>query len=246
FVKPTNSENSLRRDSWVPSNVKSNFIKNSIKEVSEKCSSEELRKRSLSKLYNRFRKNGYHKQKFDCKKKRNQKVKNLNSGGACLVLDFISDRLNRKINTIVKKYDMKVRVINKPSTNTQIAINQNSNHKSKHPDCEICESLPNQYMCSDRFLVYKFTCNICQNFYIGQTSRPFSVRFKEHMRSVHNRDNKSALSQHVTEAHKNQSSVTFKCDVIKKCFSPLDTRLIEARAIDCLRPSLNRKHERNW
>lgn len=49
---------------------------------------------------------------------------------------------------------------------------------------EICAELPNKFSCSDRYAVCKFTCMACIEFYIGQTSRTFKVRFKEHRMST--------------------------------------------------------------
>lgn len=65
------------------------------------------------------------------------------------------------------------------------------------------------------------------------------------MRSLHNRDNKNALAQHVTEAH-NDQNLTLKVNVIRQRSTPLETRLSEVEAIDCLRPSLNQKYGKTW
>ena len=46
-IKPCHSNNSLRADSWVPNHVKTNFLKNAIQNVKEKCSSEQLKQQAL-------------------------------------------------------------------------------------------------------------------------------------------------------------------------------------------------------
>ena len=71
------------------------------------------------------------------------------------------------------------------------------------------------------------------------------MRYKEHMRSLQNKDDKSALSQHVREAHADcdNRDVKFTTDIIQQCSTPIETRLTEAKTIDRLRPSLNRRHE---
>ena len=246
YVKPCHSNNSLKSDSWVPSSAKANFIRNSVSLVSRKCSSKHLQNDALLRLGQRFEANGYGKKRVASNlKKRSFKAKEKNDKASCLILDFISDGLKRKVSYIIKKYDFNVRVINKPAKSLAQAVSRN--HRADNPcDCNICKEMPQKYKCSDRFLVYKFTCNSCGEFYIGQTSRPFQLRFKEHMSSIEKKDNKSALSQHVFECHNDLRSVSFKIDIIKQCSTPLETRLSEAQAIDSLRPSLNRKHERPW
>ena len=61
------------------------------------------------------------------------------------------------------------------------ALKQALKHKNpveKHQNCEICSSLPDNYNCEIKFVVYQFTCNHCHKSYIGKTSgsRPFYLR----------------------------------------------------------------------
>ena len=158
----------------------------------------------------------------------------------------MSDSLSRKIKKIIDKYNFDIRLVNKPAKKIAHSMNQCRNRKVKHMNCDVCNQLPNNYMCSDRFLVYKFTCVVCNEFYIGQTSRSFTFRYKEHMSSLNKKDKKSALSQHSLEAHNNLENVHFTLDILERCSSPLETRLREAKTIDLFRPSLNRKHEKTW
>ena len=113
----------------------------------------------------------------------------------------------------------------------------------KHLNCDICSHLPDRFSCSDRFLVYKFTCKYCNDFYIGETSRPFKCRYKEHNRSLNFNDEKSALSCHAKVMHSSLifTIKSFDLDILSRWRTPVETRLAEARAIDHLRPQLNRK-----
>ena len=81
--------------------------------------------------------------------------------------------------------------------------------------------------------MYKFTCKYCSNFYIAETSRPFSHRCKEHERSLNQKNLFSALSEHARQAHTNLSVTLkdFDLDILRHCKSPVETRLAEARAI---------------
>jgi hypothetical protein len=51
----------------------------------------------------------------------------------------------------------------------------------------------------DRNGVYQLTCPACQKKYVGQTGRPFHVRFREHYRDYKYPNNKSKFAQHVIE-----------------------------------------------
>jgi hypothetical protein len=47
--------------------------------------------------------------------------------------------------------------------------------------------------------IYQLTCPSCNKKYIGQTGRPFKIRFQEHFRDFKYRNNKSSFSQHLIE-----------------------------------------------
>ena len=73
------------------------------------------------------------------------------------------------------------------------------------------------------------------------------VEVNEHRRSLQSRDQKSALSDHVIEAHSDLADVTpddFHFTYLAKFRTPVETRISEARYIDSLQPSLNRRIEK--
>lgn len=50
--------------------------------------------------------------------------------------------------------------------------------------------------------IYKVNCNYCSDFYIGQTSRNFKERFKEHERHARlNHPKKSTIAKHHIQEH---------------------------------------------
>ena len=143
----------------------------------------------------------------------------------------------------MKKYQFQARVINKPAKNLKQLFKDKKESK-KHNNCKVCQHLRRQFTCEDRFLVYQFNCKYCSKFYIGETSRPFNFRFKEHERCIKQTNLACALAEHAIMAHNSDLSIDdFDLDIIRKCKSPVETRLAEARAIGTLRPQLNRKHE---
>jgi hypothetical protein len=247
YSKACHSENSLKQDSWVPNSVKTNFVRNLSRNIAKRCSDVNLRQNSVAKIKNRLMKNGYKRSTVDRLLKPSQTrpttQKKDTSSNLFLTMEFMSDRHTRSVRKILEKYDSSIRLINKPAQSIKTAFKERS--KSKHKNCNVCEHLPKNYSCSDRFVVYKFTCRICNDFYIGETCRPFSCRYLEHQRSLGNNDDKSALSCHMRSVHKTQGARIsgFDLQIVNKCSTPVATRLAEARAISAHRPALNRKFE---
>ena len=145
----------------------------------------------------------------------------------------------------MQKYDFKIKLTSKPGKYLKHCLRSQPPHK-KHDDCEVCNMLPGGFKCDDRFLVYKFTCKYCNQFYIGETCRPFKARYSEHKRSISSNNKSSALAEHAIKCHSDLkiTIADFDLQIVKKCADPLTTRLTEANCIDRQRPQLNRKHER--
>ena len=101
------------------------------------------------------------------------------------------------------------------------------------------------FHCKDRFIVYQFSCVLCNEFYIGQTCRPFKLRFNEHKRNIAQNSLNSALAEHALKVHVNRGLTIsdFDLKILRRCRTPLEARLTEARLISIHRPQLNRKHE---
>ena len=252
YTKDMHTGNSLRKDSFVPDHVKSNFVSNSINTVKNRCSTEEETKKALKKLDDRFRQNGFRiTSKKQIGKNKNKKYKEAHkaSNKTFLKLKFLSDGTNRKIRNLIKKYKIPANLVSVPNKPLYNCLKTEENKKEKHNECEVCEALPAKYNCSDRFLIYKFTCKICNDFYIGQTSRSFKLRFSEHKRAIAKKQAKSALAEHDHGPHgtfqgpKNNSIEDFDLDILDQCGDSLDTKLTEARFIKNLCPKINRKSE---
>ena len=148
FEKPCHSQNSLKKDSFVPNHVKSNFVSNYIKRVENRCSHRKIKNAALTKLKNKLGKNGYRNIITKPKIKRKTEDKR-NEKATILQLDFISDSCNRKINKILNKYDFNIKIVSKPAKYLQTLIGKSSNMK-KHDHCEVCVHLPVRFRCDDK------------------------------------------------------------------------------------------------
>ena len=175
---------------------------------------------------------------------RKNKTKNDNSHKVQFQLSFLNDRYVRNVRKTLRQYDFQIQTAFVPSKNLTQCF-KNEKKSFKHENCEICNKMPDKFNCQDRFLVYKFTCNLCKGFYIGQTCRPFKLRFNEHKRSIEQNNLSSALADHAQKIHstKPMNISDFDLEILSRCYTPLQTRLTEARLISSHRPDLNRKHE---
>lgn len=70
----------------------------------------------------------------------------------------------------------------------------------------------------DKTGVYKLTCNDCECLYIGQTSRSFSTRFKEHLpKPTSTSDHKSAFANHLIDSNHTYTGIKTNLEVMHIC-----------------------------
>ena len=159
-------------------------------------------------------------------------------------INFVSDSCKCKLNKLIKQCELPIKLVNKLGPTLKTVINKKQN-KPKHHNCDLCKLLPKNHSCLDRFVVYKFTCNLCNGLYIGQTNRPFHKRYSEHKRDLSNKNTRNALYEHGTKTHDfpDIGIHHFDIDFIDKSSNAVDCRLAEAHFIKTLKPAINRKHE---
>ena len=184
----------LKEDSFIPTHMKDNFINNSIKKIENNCATELATENKINEFEDLLKDNGYSQkqiQRTRQKRERRFKHKRQNKRGieseTCkktpLVLNYINDNANRKINQLINKYDLEVRLVSKPGPALHQVLNKADNKVNSHT-CEICKNIGSKSTCEQRFVVYQFTCQICGDSYIGQTARPFKFRYNEHKYSI--------------------------------------------------------------
>jgi len=247
YCKEQHSNITLSHGSWVPSHVKSNFIRSSFKNIKDRCSDNDMYHECSKTLINRLQNNGYTSvEKYASYDSRNRKDQR-NDMLASLNIDFISDSCTRKLRSIARKYDVPVRITCKPGKSIGNFMNTDTFRNNSDCNCSICDVLSDKYSCKSRYVVYSFKCKICNDSYVGSTNRTFSARYAEHERSIRYGDMKSALSQHIRSKHNNVAMTIkdFYVEIIDHQNNPVRTRISEANFIDFLKPTLNRKHEQH-
>jgi len=61
---------------------------------------------------------------------------------------------------------------------------------------------------------YKISCKECDKFYIGQTGRPFKIRYKEHRPNTQNLKQNSAFAQHLIDENHSMSNIDDGLDIL--------------------------------
>ncbi len=246
FKKEFSSGLSLSKRSWLPSFVKTNFIQQSFERIQARSSSslsEDDFRKSIISCNRLLNKNGFGttdiRRALAIKKKTAKKV--IPVKRCVLKLPFVNDSLIRRVNNLIKKYNMNVSLVNVGNKQLRHSFKPKFTN-SKHVNCTVCAHLPNNFNCEKTGVVYQFKCKICLALYIGKTSRPFHFRYKEHKNSINKKNSVSALSDHAKICHCT-SIEDFKIDFLRCTSDPVEATLIESRFIDLLKPSMNRRHE---
>ena len=93
-------------------------------------------------------------------------------------------------------------------------------------------------------VVYKITCLLCKEDYIGSTTRFLHERIAEHVRAARNTSSYPhyALSSHYRMKH-HGSTPQLEVHTLGQFFSELDTRIGEATLIEKEKPIINQKQE---
>ena len=76
-------------------------------------------------------------------------------------------------------------------------------------DCKICLNLPDSCDCTVEYPVYRITCQLCSDIYIGESSRTVHDRLSEHLRFANNpiapSYNEEAMAVHYRQKHLGES-----------------------------------------
>jgi len=156
-----------------------------------------------------------------------------------LRLPFISDKVNGMIRGALRKSGITARLVN-PRPPTVLSIGKR--RKPNKASCSMKECPVPYLKCTTPYVVYEAKCEICNETYIGSTSRPIHFRAREHITAATKRNLNSALGEHYRK-HVN-SSPRIRFSIL--CKSPPDElrlRISEAYEIKSRNPALNRRRE---
>ena len=166
-----------------------------------------------------------------------------------LTIPYVSSGFTNDIKRAVKRSNLNVRIIQRPQSSLKNILVESRPHDKSCKDVSkfpICHNSSIPVQCSQKDVVYLINCDPCGRGYVGETSRPLVVRYKEHYRSAANPTAPSyknmAFSRYYIECHPGQEpKLTVK--ILKKTSGSLDRKITEALFIQKLKPDLNNKYE---
>ena len=242
YRKKASKNITLHFNSHHPRTVKKAIITNELRRATL-CSSLAHRPEAISMTRTKLRRNGYPDLLTDnaCKNKQKKPKKKPNADNTLFTLKipFISDTFNYNVRQILNKHNIPARLTNTPG----LTLRKLSTKKQQRTNATCNKrTCPAPTICQRTNIVYEATCNICQQTYIGQTTRRLHERAREHMTAATNGQRSSALGEHYADTHPNATpDLSFK--ILKQNNDVLRLHIEEALCIQTLSPPLNRRQE---
>ena len=167
----------------------------------------------------------------------------------CLKVPYISEFVSYEILRFVKRRGLKISVTFTPGRKLQDIFCKSrplDGSKCTSNNCNICQMLEDNVNCYTSHPVYMITCNLCNEVYIGKSSRTLSHRLSEHLRYARNPNSTSyrdeALAVHYRDQHAGlQPLLSFKLLAVER--STITRKISEALYIQRFNPQLNDKEE---
>ena len=100
-------------------------------------------------------------------------------------------------------------------------------------NCTVCSHSPGD--CSKKSIVYKWSCQICQEeekqtWYFGESSRTLFERMVEHQKKMEKGDEESPLVEHHLEKHPG-TTIRMKLELVKAQLKPLQRQVLEGQLV---------------
>ena len=239
FQKTCHSGITMQSDSYVPEHIKNNFVQSRLKDIQSLCSTEEHYVKSRNKFLNQIEKNGHKKKTF--RQPNNKKKKIDDKIQPNLILPFINNQCHRKLRKLMNKHKLRGNLVSQPNKTIASYLKPKNDNRNTC-DCEICRKIGPKYMCTDKYVVYQYTCKTCRESYIGKTARPFKIRHREHTYAVRNKSLNNAISLHAN-LHQMYDIDNFDIEILSRKTNSRDITIEECRSIKLNKPKINRKQE---
>ena len=167
----------------------------------------------------------------------------------CLKLPYVSERVSENIRTFIRKRNLPIKVIFTPGKKLRELFCSSRPHdgpRCTFTNCLICPKIVDDKHCAIACPLYKIVCNLCQDTYVGESSRTLHDRMSEHLRYASNPGTKSylaeALAVHYREKHPNtEPSLNFELLGTER--NTVLRKIKEAMLIHELKPDINDKSE---
>ena len=164
-----------------------------------------------------------------------------------LKIPYVSKEFHGKVRRLVRDLNLPLRVITGKCRQVgQLGPNPVPTAKCL-TRCQICRALPEKMSCRMGNLVYEACCKKCGESYIGKTARNLYCRLSQHKFELDHMDAKGPLPAHLQEHEQNIGGLgDFDFRVMARGRGGVEVAIKEALCIDCYRPSINRKEEKQF
>ena len=162
-------------------------------------------------------------------------------------IPFVSDAFTAKVKKLINRLNLPLRVVNDKARQVgQLGVNPAPAEKCRGR-CQICRILPKNAHCRMGNVVYEASCKHCNGSYIGKTARNLYGRMSQHKSELDRMDQRGPLPAHLLEHGLEAGSLNdFEFKVVTSATGGVETSIKEAICIDCYRPGINRKEERQF
>lgn len=164
-----------------------------------------------------------------------------------LSLPYMSESINNNIIRYIRSHDIPIRVIFTPGRKLRDIFCCSRPYDRKtcfNRRCQICPRLTDGSDCSTVGVVYRIICKLCNQVYIGETSRSLHERLMEHCRYASCPANypDEALSHHYLQYH-NGVKPDLSFSVLDRVNNTVSRKIREAFYITNQEPEINLKEE---
>ena len=169
-----------------------------------------------------------------------------------LTLPYIDEGGCAKVNTIVKKSKLNLRVAWRSNNTVKNYLVRSAFSQPQCPSgarvCNACES-GLRGKCLTSGVVYRIKCRICEDrgtdvAYIGETKRPVRLRFNEHVLNAKNGTMNTPIGDHFTESHQEhqfvRGEIPLSVEILQKTHDHPHRKICESLHIRKHIPILNR------
>ncbi|KAK6740014.1 hypothetical protein RB195_008467 [Necator americanus] len=160
-------------------------------------------------------------------------------------LPYISDDMSRAVRGCLRKAGLRndVRVVEIPPANLKAMLVRNRvyDRLCTTPSCVVCP-YGREGDCMISGVVYRITCRLCGDDYIGETGRPLCIRVKEHLDGLAKSKTFTPLGAHRRICHPN-SEVEVEVRILSYESEITARRTLEAFWITAKSPKMNKKDE---
>ena len=163
-----------------------------------------------------------------------------------LKLPFLSDVFTSKVKNLIHELELPLAVVqSRASQPKTLGFHPKTATSCGSRGCKFCTRLGDKFSCRTRGAVYKASCCLCGDEYIGMTNKRLKNRMSQHFGDLHRSDISKPLPAHGSEKHPGVTLTEedFAFSVISTGREPVDTAICEALAIKNNAPAINRKFE---